>query len=90
MDIANIYRNIGKILRNYGASKIYIVKSKTLNHETDIKLSLEIIADWIQDCTRAADEIHKKYPNVHCTLYNGDDPDCYDLLQEAEEDGIQL
>lgn len=90
MDIADIYRSIGKILRSYGASKIFIVKSKTLNNETDIKLSLEIVVDQIEDCMNAAKVIHKSHPNVQCMLYDGENSDYYDLLQEAEEDGIQL
>lgn len=90
MDIAEIYRYIGKTLRSYGASRIYIIKSKTLSHGEDIRLSVDLIADWIEDCMKATDEIQKTHPNVQCTLYNGDVPEYYELLQEAEEDGIQL
>lgn len=90
MDVAEIYRNIGKILRSYGASRIYIVKSKTIYYEADIKLSLELIADRIEDLIKAENDIQKMYTNVQCMLYDGENPDYYALIQEAEEDGIQL
>lgn len=90
MEVVEIYRNIGSILRNAGASKIYIIKSKTLNYGADLKLSVEVIADRIDSIDKAIEQIQAACPGVQCLLFDGNDPEHYDLLLEAEEEGIQL
>lgn len=90
METVDVYRDIGKILRGLGASRIYLLKSKTVSRDSDFVLLIEVIADQISDYAIARKMLAKAFQNVECTLIDDENPDYYDLLQEAEEDGIQL
>ena len=90
MEIVDIYRIVGKILRSQGASRIYILNSKTIGDGSKFTLSLETIADQIIDYAKAKRMIVEALPDIECTLIQDDHPDYYDLFQEAEQDGIQL
>lgn len=90
MEIVDIYRIVGRILRSQGASRIYILNSKTIDDGSKFTLSLEIIADQIIDYAKANRMIVEALPDIECTLIQDDHPDYYDLFQEAEQDGIQL
>lgn len=85
-----IYRIVGKILRSQGASKIYILNSKTIVDGSKFTISLEIIADQMIDYAKANRMVAEALSDVKCTLIQDDHPDYYDLFQEAEQDGIQL
>ena len=90
METVDIYRGIGNVLRGLGASRIYLLKSKTVSRGSDFTLLIEVIADQVSDYGKARKMLAKAFQNVECTLIDDKNPDYFDLLQEAEEDGIQL
>ena len=90
MNVAGIYREIGKTLRAFGAEQIYILTSKTILEKDVAHLFLEVIVDHVSDITGAMENIQSIAPNLCCKLIDGADDKNRDLLREAETDGILL
>ena len=93
IDITEIYRETGKILRKQGAARVYILRSRILPGKykgEGIQMQMEVIADQLNDCAEAMEELRNVFDNVEYTLYDGAADENYELLKEAEEDGIQL
>ena len=90
MDITDIYRTIGRILRENGALNAYIVKSKILNPDNKYSLSIEVIAEGLMNNDKAYNEICEEFTELECDLVTEDAEDFLNILREAKEDGIKL
>ena len=89
-EITEIYRKTGEILRKYGASRLYIIHSKTEPYYNAVRIQMEIVVDHLNDYNNAKEELQKTFSNVAYKLYDGACEENYKLLREAEEEGIQL
>ena len=91
LEITEIYRHTGKILRRHGADRVYIIQSKTLANNNDtIQMQIQVIADQLCDQEKAKKELQETFSSVDYRLYDGSHDENYKLLMEAEEDGIQI
>ena len=90
LDIVIIYQELGKVLRDAGASRIYLLSSKTINDVDKMRLEIEIVADHLEDQTAVSGLIRAEFPDIICSLYDASSEEGYELLREAEADGIQL
>lgn len=86
-EIADLYRQIGLIMRKHGAFGVYILSSKITDGS---RLDVEVIADRTDDYETALKEICSISSDMTCILYDGEDPSNYRLLMEAREEGIRL
>lgn len=88
-DVADLYREIGKLLRSMGAERVYLYSSKTLTDE-EFDMELKIVTDGDVDTAKAEAMIGEKYPKASVQVLNGNEPENMELVEEAVIDSIQI
>lgn len=87
--IADLYREIGNLLRSMGAERVYLYSSQTLAGKNG-NMELKIVTDGEVDTEAAKQQIERKYPSMQVEIANGNEPEYMALLEEAMTDSIQI
>lgn len=87
--IADLYREIGTLLRSMGAERVYLYSSKTLTAE-EFDIELKIVTDGDGYTANAEAVICEKYPKIAVQILNGNEPEHMELLEEMRTDSIQI
>lgn len=86
--IAELYRQIGKTLREKGADRVILLRSH--KHLQDEGMTLEIAVDGSVHKEQLDQLAAKLWPKLHCSFLDLNEEGNEELLLEAIEDGILL
>lgn len=101
--VTDLYREIGRIFREYGADKVILIKAKNrIENDTNDNLSnfgfkeiwknmsLEIAADNLHDKEQLEKKCSELWPGLEVLILNLDEDANLNLMDEVMEDGILL
>lgn len=87
-DVAELYRRIGKRMRENGADRVILLHSR--KHIQDDGMTLELAADGSIDKQKLEQEINQLCPQLDCSILDLNEEGNEELLEEAMEYGILL
>ena len=85
--VTELYRQIGRIFRGYGAERVILMNARTEVTGTDMELELAI--DGMFDMEEIRQMCKKQWPQIGITLIDLNEADDM-VLREAIEDGVLL
>ncbi len=87
--VAELYREIGKVFREHGAQRVALLSSRT-NQGTVQEMTLELAVDGDIVAKELYQECHRRWPSVEMVIYDLNDENNVDLIDEVVEDSILL
>lgn len=86
--ITELYRQIGKTLREKGADRVILLRSR--RHLQEEEMTLEIAVDGSIHKEQLDQMAKMLWPKLHCSFLDLNEAGNEELLWEAIEDGILL
>lgn len=87
-DVTELYRQIGRKFRERGADRVILLCSRKFPDSSG--MALEIAADGCICREELLNESKALWPEVEITIFDMNEDEHADLLNEAMEDGILL
>ena len=85
--VTELYREIGKTFRSWGAIQVVILKSRT-NIEADVQMKLEIAVDGCIDKKEMQKNVKMIWPQISMEILDlNENPN---MIDEIVEDGIVI
>lgn len=87
-DVTVLYRQIGKTFRERGADRVILLRSRKYSDKAGMEL--EVAVDGASDKEELQKECKRLWPEVDIVIFDMNEEEHIDLLNEAMEDGILL
>lgn len=86
-ETADLYREIGRMMKSRGAQRVYLYSARMVSEET---MELKVITEETIEIAEAERAVKQQYPKVNLEIIDGSQPERMELLSEAMVDSIQI